>query len=217
VGCNYTDFGQLSTDCGTSDNKCYEKCKHTTEIAEYTGLSNADDVLQAMVVEHLQLQEQILKSWCELELDICTQGTLLGFPCVQCGQVYQKGFSPCASKKIECDGSEYLTVSECQSVCVSPCQTCVRQEVDFNATQEGQELYSKIIEAIKTTLVSVTNVSEVDNFISKIWAGSKVVKYEKMKMYIYLGRDPTDFEVSVKSIIEKALPLPIGTTIEFLK
>lgn len=214
MGGQISTVGNLSTDCPekTCDNGCYEPCQHTNEVIDLISspLLARDELLQDYIHGSLEQQEEFLKAMCEMEPDICQIGEWLGFPCKQC----IPGDDCCCKSKvtsIKSNCAEIFIIQEPQSVS--------QTEFDFNSTTEAANLYSLIVNALKDSraLVNFASVNSVETFIQIIWPDSYVARFENSVFYICLGRAPTDIEISIKNLIARALPLPIGACMHFVE
>ena len=187
---------------------CYEPCKHTHEVVERISspLLGRDPLLQDYIYGSLEQQEKFLQAMCQTEPSDCQIGEWLGFPCVQC------------VPKDCCCGSPDCIWGGCAGL-FTPVIAEDQTEFEFNFMQsaEGVALYSQIITALKSALVNSASVKSVETVMKMIWPDSSVARFDNSTMFLCLGRDPTPMEISIKNIIAKALPIPLGVCIQFMQ
>ncbi len=89
--------------------------------------------------------------------------------------------------------------------------------MDFTSDAEYQSLYDAIVTAIQSPLVNSANFHGVDNFVKVVWGNTaKVALYADMTFYVYPGRAPTDFEISISGLLSESMPLPIGSQMKLV-
>ena len=196
--------GQFSEDCPRcSRRECYVACRHLNEVMlayynfeNYTGSERH----RALTESILNLQDGVLSEICEFTFDICVQGSLKGFPCVQCENVCDSGTSPflCGYTNITFDN-------------------CVTTEIDFQSTPALQAIYLSVINALDLDNEYEVNVKGVEDYANNVFSVvSSVVHFQSDTMYLDLTRALTADEETAWGFIKKTFPLPFGVGINLV-
>lgn len=197
---------------------CYEPCEHTAYVlSKSLPLIGNPFYLESLLRGQLKVAESFLAKLCN-PLEICKEGETLGFPCVQCGFVAIPSFSLCACEYFECNNVVYEIINPCVSIEAPICQKkCLTTSVDFSTAEDSFDLYTKIINAIKSFQGSA-NWSGLNDFVKLVYGeDAKVVTFINGVYYLNIGREMSEFETNTINIIKRVFPVPIGAEIKFVR